>query len=149
MSLGEQLDGKIEVENMRKEEVMIRHDFAFHMLGVISLWCDHLQIIRLMQLKSESDQKEKELLEESRAVNLRMQSKNEEFIKLSVTSEQIKGEFQILKADRDKLMQEIATLSQSQAALEKNAEVQSKEAEKRQVRSNSYLCSANFFFRIW
>lgn len=89
-----------------------------------------------MQLKSESDQKEKELLEESRAVNLRMQSKNEEFIKLSVTSEQIKGEFQILKADRDKLMQEIATLSQSQAALEKNAEVQSKEAEKRQVRSS-------------
>jgi len=136
MSLGEQLDGKIEVENMRKEEVMLRHDFVSHMLGVISLWCGHVQIIRLMQLKSEGDQREKELLEESRAVNLRMQSKNEEFTKLSVTSEQIKGEFQILKADRDKLMQEIATLSQSQAALEKNAEVQSKEVEKRQVRSN-------------
>jgi chromosome segregation ATPase len=41
-----------------------------------------------------------------------------------------------LEADRYKLMQEIATLSQSQAALEKNAEVQSKEVEKRQVRSN-------------
>jgi predicted nucleic acid-binding Zn-ribbon protein len=65
-----------------------------------------------------------------------MQSKNEEFTKLSVTSEQIKVEFQILKADRDKLQQEIATLSQSQASLEKNAEVQSKEVEKRQVRSN-------------
>ena len=136
MSLDEQLDGKIEVENMRREEVMIRHDFVSHMPGDISLWCDHLQIIRLMQLKSESDQKEKELFEENRAVNLRMQSKNEEFTKLSVTSEQIKGEFQILKADRDKLMQEIATLSQSQASLEKNAEVQSKEVEKRQVRSN-------------
>ena len=64
MSFDEQLDGKIEVENMRKEEVMIRHDFVSHMLGVISLWCDHLQIIRLMQLKREGDQKEKELLEE-------------------------------------------------------------------------------------
>ncbi len=86
-----------------------------------------------MQLKSESDQKERDLFEENKAVNLRMQCKNEEFTKQSVNFEQFKSEHQILKTERDKMMQEITKLSQSETTLQMNLQVQSKELERRQV----------------
>jgi hypothetical protein len=91
------------------------------------------QISRMMQLKSESDQKERDLFEENKAVNLRMQSKNEEFTKQSVNFEQFKSEHQILKTERDKLMQDIAKMSQMEATIQMNVQIQSAELQKRQV----------------
>ena len=87
-----------------------------------------------MQLKSESDKKEKELFEENKAANLRMQSKHEEFTKLSVNFEHFRGESQNLKAERDKLLQDIEKMSQSEAALPKEFQVQSEELQARKVK---------------
>ena len=86
-----------------------------------------------MLLKSDADQKEKLLFEENMASNLKIQSKNEEFTKLSVGFEQIKSESQILKVERDKLIQDAARMSQKEGDLLTKAQVQSKEIEKLQV----------------
>ena len=88
---------------------------------------DVSQISRLMQMKCESDKKEKELFEENKAANLRMQSKHEDFTKLSDNFEHVRGESQNLKAERDKLLQDIATL-------QKEFKVQSEEIQTRQVK---------------
>ena len=77
--------------------------------------------------------KRKELFDETKAVNLRMQSKHEEFTKLSVFFEQAKSESQILKTDCDKLMQEITKLTQSEATLQAN------EISRHQVQANMYI----------
>jgi len=69
-----------------------------------------------MQMKSESDKKEKELFEENKAANLRMQSTHEE---LSVNFEHLRGESQSLKAERDKLLQDIENMSQCEATIQK------------------------------
>ena len=98
-----------------------------------------MQIERLIQLRREGDLKEKELFDETKAVNLRMQSKHEEFTKLSVFFEQAKSESQILKTDRDKLMQEITKLTQSEATLQANFQAQSKEISRHQVQANMYI----------
>ena len=95
---------------------------------------DESQISRLMQMKCESDKKEKELFEENKAANLRMQSKNEEFTKLSVNFEHFRGESQNLKAERDKLLQDIDKMRQSEATLQKEFKVQSEEIQTRQVK---------------
>ena len=86
-----------------------------------------------MLLKSDADQKEKLLFEENMASNLKIQSKNEEFTKLSVGFEQIKSESQILKVERDKLIQDAARMSQKEGDLLAKAQVQSKDIEKLQV----------------
>ncbi len=86
-----------------------------------------------MQLKSESDKKEKELFEENKAANLRMQSKHEEFTTLSVNFEHFRGESQNLKAERDKLLQNVDKMSQIQATLQNECKVQSQEIQARQV----------------
>ena len=86
-----------------------------------------------MLLKSDADQKEKLLFEENMASNLKIQSKNEEFTKLSVGFEQIKSESQILKVERDKLIQDAARMSQKEGELLMKAQVQSKDIEKLQV----------------
>ena len=86
-----------------------------------------------MLLKSDADQKEKLLFEENMASNLKIQSKNEEFTKLSVGFEQIKSESQILKVERDKLIQDAARMSQKEGDLLTKAQVQSKEIEKLQA----------------
>ena len=75
-----------------------------------------------MQMKCESDK----LFEE-------IQTKNEEFTKLSVGFEQIKSESQILKVERDKLIQDAARMSQKEGDLLMKAQVQSKDIEKLQV----------------
>ena len=68
------------------------------MISIFLLLHEHLQIDRLMQLMREGALKRKELFDETKAVNLRMQSKDEEFFtKLSVLFEQAKSESQILK----------------------------------------------------
>ncbi len=99
-----------------------------------SLWSDVSQISRLMQMKCESDKKEKELFEENKAANLRMQSKHEDFTKLSVNFEHFRGESQNLKAERDKLLQDIEKMSQSEATLQKEFKVQTEEIQTRQVK---------------
>ena len=86
-----------------------------------------------MLLKSDADQKEKLLFEENMASNLKIQSKNEEFTKLSVGFEQIKSEYQILKVERDKLIQDAARMSQKEGDLLMKAQVQSKDIEKLQA----------------
>ena len=86
-----------------------------------------------MLLKSDADQKEKLLFEENMASNLKIQSTNEEFTKLSVGFEQIKSESQILKVERDKLIQDAARMSQKEGELLMKAQVQSKDIEKLQV----------------
>jgi hypothetical protein len=87
-----------------------------------------------MQMKCESDKKEKELFEENKAANLRMQSKHEDFTKLSVNFEHVKGESQNLKAERDKLLQDIDKMTQIEATLQKEFKVQSEEMQTRQVK---------------
>jgi predicted RNase H-like nuclease (RuvC/YqgF family) len=87
-----------------------------------------------MQMKCASDKKEKELFEENKAANLRMQSKHEDFTKLSVNFEHFRGEYQNLKAERDKLLQDIDKMSQSEAALQKEFKIQSEEIQTRQVK---------------
>lgn len=62
-----------------------------------------------------------------------IQTKNEEFTKLSVGFEQIKSESQILKVERDKLIQDAARMSQKEGELLMKAQVQSKDIEKLQV----------------
>ena len=86
-----------------------------------------------MQLKSDADQKEKLLFEENMASNLKIQSKNEEFTKLSVSLEQIKSESQIFKVERDKLIQDAARMSQNEGDLLMKVQAQSKDIEKLQV----------------
>ncbi len=86
-----------------------------------------------MQLKSDADQKEKLLFEENMASNLKIQSKNEEFTKLSVSLEQIKSESQNFKVERDKLIQDAARMSQNEGDLLMKVQAQSKDIEKLQV----------------
>lgn len=86
-----------------------------------------------MQLKSDSDLKEKALFEENKAASMRIQSKNEEFTKLSVSFEQIRSEYQILKADRDRLMQDNAKMSQIESDLQMKNQLQSKDIAKLEV----------------
>jgi len=80
-----------------------------------------------MQMKCESDKKEKELFEENKAANLRMQSKHEDFTQLRANFERFKDESQNLTAERDKLLQDIATLQQE-------FKVQSEEIQSRRVK---------------
>ena len=87
-----------------------------------------------MQMKCESDKKEKELFEENKAANLRMQSKHEDFTKLSVNFEHFRGESRKLQAERDKLLQDIDKMCQSEATLQKEFKVQSEEIQTRQVK---------------
>ena len=87
-----------------------------------------------MQMKCESDKKEKELFEENKAANLRMQSKHEDFTKLSVDFEHFRGKSQSLEAERDKLLQDIEKRSQSEATLQKEFQVQAQEIQTRQVK---------------
>ena len=87
-----------------------------------------------MQMKCESDKKEKKLFEENKAANLGMQSKHEDFTKLSVNFEHVRGESQSLKAERDKLLQDIEKMSQSEATLQKEFQVQSEDIQTRQVK---------------
>jgi seryl-tRNA synthetase len=93
-----------------------------------------------MQMQCESDKKEKELFEENKAANLRMQSKHEEFTKLSVKIEHFRGESQNLKAERDKLLQDIDKVSQSEDTLQKEVKVQSEEIQTRQVKCGCAWC---------
>ena len=58
----------------------------------------------------------------------------EEFSTLSVKFEHVRGESQSLKAERDKLLQDIEKMSQSEAALQKEFQVQSEEIQTRQVK---------------
>ena len=85
-------------------------------------------------MKCESDKKEKELFEENKAANLRMQSKHEDFTKLSVNFEHFRGESQSVKAERDKLLQDIEKMSQSEATLQKEFQVQAQEIQTRKVK---------------
>jgi hypothetical protein len=87
-----------------------------------------------MQMKCESDKKEKELFEENKAANLRMQSKHEDFTKLSVNFEHVRGESRKLEAERDKLLQDIDKMSQSEDTLQNEFKVQSEEIQTRQVK---------------
>ena len=75
----------------------------------------------------ESDKKEKELFEENKAANLRMQSIHEDFTQLRANFERFKDESQNLTAERDKLLQDIATLQQE-------FKVQSEEIQSRRVK---------------
>lgn len=93
-----------------------------------------------MQMKCESDKKEKELFEENKAANLRMQSKHEDFTKLSVNFEHVRGKSQSLEAERDKLLQDIEKMSQSEATLQKEFQVQSEEIQTRQVKCGCTWC---------
>ena len=77
-----------------------------------------------MQMKCESEKKEKELFEENKAANLRMQSKHEDFTKLIDNFEHFRGESQNLKAERDKLLQDIDKMTQIEATLQKEFKVQ-------------------------
>ena len=86
-----------------------------------------------MLLKSDADQKEKLLFEENMASNLKIQSKNEEFTNLSVGFEQLKSESQILKFERDNLIQDAARMSQKEGDFVMKAQVQSNDIEKLQV----------------
>ena len=122
------------------------------LISIFLLLHEHLQIDRLIQLKREGDLRERELFDETKAVNLRMQSKNEEFTKLSVVFEQVKSESQILKTDHDKLMQENAKLIQSEATLQLNVQAQSKEISRHQVQANMYIYASkpeSISPRIW
>ncbi len=122
------------------------------LISIFLLLHEHLQIDRLIQLRREGDLKEKELFDENKAVNLRMQSKHEEFTKLSVLFEQAKSESQILKTDRDKLMQENTKLTQSEATLQANFQAQSKEISRHQVQANMYIYASkpeSISPRIW
>ena len=85
-------------------------------------------------MKCDSDKKEKELIEENKAANLRMQSKHEDFTKLRVNFEHFRGESQSVKAERDKLLQDIEKMSQSEATLQKEFQVQAQEIQTRQVK---------------
>ena len=87
-----------------------------------------------MQMKCESDKKEKELFEENKAANLRMQSKHEDFTKLSVNFEHFRGESRNLKAERDKLLQDIDKMTQIEATLQKDVKVQSEEMQTLKVK---------------
>jgi hypothetical protein len=58
----------------------------------------------------------------------------EEFSTLSVKFEHFRGESQSLKAERDKLLQDIEKMSQSEAALPKEFQVQSEELQARKVK---------------
>ena len=87
-----------------------------------------------MQMKCESDKKEKELIEKNKAANLGMQSKHEDFTKLSVNFEHFRGESQSLKAERDELLQDIEKRSQSEATLQKEFQVQAQEIQTLQVK---------------
>ena len=99
-----------------------------------------MQIERLIQLRREGALKRKELFDETKAVNLRMQSKDEEFFtKLSVLFEQAKSESQILKTECDELMQEKTKLTQSEATLQANFQAQSNEISRHQVQANMYI----------
>ena len=80
-----------------------------------------------MQMQCESDKKEKELFEENKAANLRMQSIHEDFTQLRANFERFKDESQNLTAERDKLLQDIATLQQE-------FKVQSEEIQSRRVK---------------
>jgi hypothetical protein len=86
-----------------------------------------------MQLKNESDLKEKLLFEEINATNVRIQSKNEEFTKLSVCFERIQSEYHILKADREKLVQDSAKMSKNEGDLQMKNQCQAKEIAKLEV----------------
>jgi hypothetical protein len=92
-----------------------------------------------VQLRSESDLKEKVLFEENKAINIRIQSKNEEFTRLSVSFEQIRSESHILKADRDKLMQDAAKMSQNEGILQMKYQLQSKDIERLEVRKDALM----------
>lgn len=84
--------------------------------------------------------KRKELFDETKAVNLRMQSKDEEFFtKLSVLFEQAKSESQILKTECDELMQEKTKLTQSEATLQAKFQARSNEISRHQVQANMYI----------
>ena len=105
-----------------------------------------------MQLLREGDLKEKELFDETKAVNLRMQSKDDEFTKLSVFFEQAKSESQILKTDCVKLMQEKTKLTQSEATLQANFQARSNEISRLQVQANMYIYASkpeSISPRIW
>ena len=91
-------------------------------------------------MKCDSDKKEKELIEENKAANLGMQSKHEDFTKLSVDFEHFRGESQSVKAERDKLLQDIEKMSQSEATLQKEFQVQSEEIQTRQVKCGCAWC---------
>ena len=58
----------------------------------------------------------------------------EEFSTLRVKFEHFRGESQSLKAERDKLLQDIEKMSQSEAALPKEFQVQSEELQARKVK---------------
>jgi hypothetical protein len=67
------------------------------------------------------------------ASNLKIQSKNDEFTNLSVGFEQLKSESQILKFERDNLIQDAARMSQNEGDFVMKAQVQSNDIEKLQV----------------
>jgi hypothetical protein len=110
------------------------------LISIFLLLHEHLQIDRLMQLMREGALKRKELFDETKAVNLRMQSKDEEFFtKLSVLFEQAKSESQILKTECDELMQEKTKLTQSEATLQAKFQARSNEISRHQVQANMYI----------
>ena len=53
---------------------------------------------------------------------------------VTVNFEHFRGEYQNLKAERDKLLQDIEKMSQSEATLQKEFKVQSEEIQTRQVK---------------
>jgi chromosome segregation ATPase len=69
-----------------------------------------------------------------------MQSKHEEFTKLSIKIEHFRGESQNLKAERDKLLQDIDKVSQSEDTLHKEVKFQSQEIQTRQVKCGCAWC---------
>ena len=100
----------------------------------------------------QGDLKEEELFDETKAVNLRMQSKDEEFTKLSVLFEQAKSESQILKTECDELMQEKTKLTQSEATLQAKFQARSNEISRHQVQSNMYIYASkpeSIYPRMW